>query len=291
MRKTIMLLLALFLVVIQTSAFADVQYDTGHFTIDIPDGWVQRDTDTFTYFYGKAAGSASGGMLGVREISHSIDVDSDELQAAYKSFADSVVASKSSLGEISREMIEVDGSNEAILVCYKQELSGKPEVCLSFLYFTNGSMLQALYVNTTSDSDYDEFIELIESLEYHEEASVTVHHFGSKHVAVKSWKIIEQLGSTCLLIEYEWFHTEAKPSAFVYSISTEVYQDGVQCYPYIWLDGDQKDTVKIQKNTKLTCYKVYLLNNATSPVSLYVDDMYDFSDHYEDAVYHFDIAR
>ena len=291
MRKTIMLLLVLFLVAIQASAFADAPYDTGHFTIDIPDGWVQRDTDAFTYFYGKTAGSASGGMLGVREISYSKAVDSAELQAAYESFADSVVASEASLGEISREMIEVDGDNEAILVCYTQELSGKPEVCLSFLYFTNGSMLQALYVNTTSDSDYDEFIELVESLQYHEEAPVTVHHFGSKHVAVKSWKVIYQYDTPCLLVEYEWYHTEDDPTAFMYSISTEVYQDGIQCYPYIWLDGDQKDTVKIQKNTKLTCYKVYLLNNATSPATLYVDDMYDFSDRYEDAVYHFDIAR
>lgn len=291
MRKTAMLLLVLLLGAIQASAFADVQYDTGHFTIDIPDGWIQYDTDVFTYFYGEKYGSASGGMLGVREISYPMAVDSVELQAAYTTFADSIVASESSLGEISREIIEVDGGNEAILVCYIQELSGKPETCLSFLYFANGSLFQALYVNTTSDSDYDEFMDFADTLLYQEELPATVHHFGSKHVAVKGWEIIEQLGSTCLLVEYEWYHTEDEPIAFMYSFSTEVYQDGVQCYPYIWLDGEEKDTLKIQKNTKLTCYEVFLLSNDTSPVTLYVDEIFDFSDRYEDVIYQFDIAR
>lgn len=289
--KIAFLLLVVLLAAMPTSALADIQHSTGHFTIDIPDGWIQRNTDSFTYFYGEEYASASGGMLGVREISYPKTADSAEIQAAYKSFADAVVTSEDSLGEISRESIKVDGSNDAILVCYIQELNGKPEVCLSFLYFANGALFQAIYVNTTSDSDRDEFVNFAETLHYQAEIPVAVHHFGSKYVAVTDWKIIEQLGSTCLLVEYEWYHTEAEPIAFMYSFSTEVYQDGVQCYPYIWFDGDTKDTLKIQKNTKLTCYEVFLLNNATSPVTLHIDEIFDFSDRYEKAVYKFDIAR
>lgn len=286
MRKTVLLLLVLFLVV-PTSVFAETQYDTGHFTIEIPDAWI----GVSSRFYGEKIGSASGGMLIVSEVEFQVHSDEVDQETIYKSFADGVINNDACLEELSRMTIDIDGSHKAIIVSFTQELNGKPETCLAALYHNEYSALSLTYVNSSSDDDYNEFVNIVEGVHYHAEEPSVVHHFGSKHVAVRNWKVIYQYDTPCLLVEYEWYHTEDKPIAFSYSISTEVYQDGVQCMPYLWLDGEENDYLKIQKNTNLTCYEVFILNNATSPVTLYVDSMFDFSDRYDDAVYQFDIAR
>lgn len=291
MRKLVALLLCIFTIAAQVSALAETQYDTGHFTVDIPDGWIQRGTDTFTYFYGEKYGSTSRGMLGVREVEFKVHSDTVDLDLVYASFADSVVNSKDSLGEVSRSIIEIDDGGKAIVVSYTQELNTGLEPCFALMYYNEYSALNLIYVNSSSNNDFNELISFVESVKYSSVPAVTVHHFGSKHVSVNGWEVIYQYDTPCLLVEYEWYHTEDKPIAFSYSISTEVYQDGVQCMPYLWLDGEENDYLKIQKNTNLTCYEVFILNNATSPVTLYVDSMFDFSDRYDDAVYQFDIAR
>ena len=290
MRKLVALLLCIFTIAAQASALAETQYDTGHFTIDIPDGWIRRDTEMYTYFYGKKSGSMDGGMLGIREIYLTASTNEDVIQSIYDSYAQGLEKSEACIGEAVAELIQIDGDT-AVLVTFHQELNGIIEECYSVEYIVNGYAISAIYVNSTSSRDKEELLSLVATLRYKFAKTPRSTIFGKKLISVIGHEVIQQNGYDCLVVEYRWYHNESEPTAFLYSFSTEAYQRGVQCQSWILFGKDDNTTTKVEKGTYLTCYQVFILKDTTSPVKLYVDSIWDFQDQYPNLICDLDITR
>lgn len=264
-------------------------YDTGHFDIHIPDGWIQRDTDGYTYFYAEEYGSLNGGMLAIQEERIQL-LTKEQIQTVYNAYVSGISESDQVQGTVQSEFITIDGDS-AIYAEFTQMLGGKAERISSIQYIVNGYVATLLYCNTTSDTDKDELLSFIDSLKYKFDKSPIPHVFGKKFVYYIGHKVITQNGYDCLVVEYRWWHNEDDPTAFMYSFSTEAYQNGVQCQSWILLDGNSELSTKIQNSTFLTCYDVFILNDASSPVSLYLDNIFDFGNQYENVLINIDLMR
>lgn len=79
---------------------------------------------------------------------------------------------------------------------------------------------------------------------------------------------IAQAGADCLVVEYVWSHSKEEAAAFLYTLSTEAYQEGVQLTPYTLIDGSTNTATKIKPGVEYTSIGVFLLNNRTSTVTL-----------------------
>lgn len=267
----------------ETEIDAKSAYSTGHFSFDVPSGWLSREKDGWHYFYAKELGNLSGGMLCVRENYLGLVADSD-IQALYDSCGNGILQGKTYVDGYKSEQIIVDGEPSALFE-YRTNIGGEPVQTATVEYYINGYAITMSLADRDAIRLKERVLGVAETIQYSFNKRPMTYNFGRKFVQIIGYKVINQHGRDCLVIEYRWFHTDNEPTAFMYSFSTEAYQDGVQLQSYILLDGDSEMMTKIEKSTFLRCYDVFLLRNTSSDVKVLVDELFDFSNKHKAVEY------
>lgn len=267
----------------ETEIGAETAYSTGHFSFEAPLGWLNREKDDWHYFYAKELGNLSGGVLCVQEKYLGVVSDSD-IQTLYDSCGNGILQGKTYVDGYKSEQIIVDGEPSALFE-YRTNIGDEPVQTATVQYYINGYVITMSLADRDAENLKDRVLSIAETLKYNFDKHPATNNFGSKFVQIIGHRVINQNGRDCLVVEYRWFHTKNEPTAFMYSFSTEAYQNGVQLQSYILMDGDSEMMTKIEKSTFLRCYDVFLLRNTSSDVKVLVDEVFDFSDKYNAVEY------
>ena len=267
----------------ETEIDAESIYSTGHFSFNAPSGWLNREKDGWHYFYAKELGNLSGGILCVQENYLGLVSDSD-IQALYDSCGNGIQQGKTYVDGYKSEQIIVDGEPSALFE-YRTNISGEPVQTATVQYYINGYAITMSLADRDAENLKGRVLDVAKTVKYSFDKHPMTHNFGRKFFQIIGHKVINQYGRDCLVVEYRWFHTNNEPTAFMYSFSTEAYQDGVQLQSYILMDGDSEMMTKIEKSTFMRCYDVFLLRNTSSDVKVLIDERFDFSNKYKAVEY------
>ncbi len=109
--------------------------------------------------------------------------------------------------------------------------------------------------------------------------------FGDCVINLKSYCVTQQRVFTTdydiLILVYEWTNNTGEAESFLGALDYRIYQNGIVCGEYnIWaIEGlertdDSYDTTEIQAGYTQTVYMIYELRNASSPVTVEVENYY-----------------
>lgn len=267
-----------------------IRVETKYFSFLIPPTWFQSQQSNGAYSF-KATSSSDtiGGFASITEmdLSSAGTIPEDMYSTIYSSVAEGL-KNASGISGFASQLSDFNGT--PIMLCsYNSFINGNSLFTFSVLYISDGHLLTFSYID---EAEANKTVM--------ERAVFLFCTVNSKHTATSSTNSVTFDGITVsidgastytsgnhqyLIVEHTWQHSYAEPTAFAYSISTEAYQDGIECDIGYLLDYSGTLSTKTQANTSYTCYSVFQLRNTTSPVTVIIDKCFDFTDQYDNLEY------
>lgn len=276
-KKCLLVLFALFVIVQASPSLADgTIYQTEHFSYELPSEWALSSSE------GNMKFTNGDKVLAFTEVNLVSDgyYQNSQKSTVYNMFRNSLVADTYA----EAQQVEIDGD---YAVAINHPLNNGELEATSILYYMNGYVLFAMLSSplATNEDRYNEACSLASNFRYKfakEPSQVTLMN---SFVRVIGSSIRESLGNLYLVTEYQWINYSKEPQAFFASVSTEAYQNGVQCSTGFISGLNSNTTTKIETNRILTCYDIHVLNDSSSPVTIYIDQFFDIADQYDGLKY------
>lgn len=112
-----------------------------------------------------------------------------------------------------------------------------------------------------------------------DDSNVASGTLGAYSVSILDSSIMKDSdGNDCIVVTFEWSHTEKESQSFWLAFSNRAYQDGIEIEKAYVRDLPHKtDDTKIKAGAVLKTQVAFKLSNTKSPVEVEITEMFSFS--------------
>lgn len=264
-----------------------------HFLVQLNGKWLKTEGEKKVSFYGKEIGSFENGFFRVVEVSedHSSTQNDTRRKMYYDVNVEAIVEAVDIDGQSNIEEIQIDDTLAELFDTDQKQDDGSVAriyYALSFVHAGNGIL--AMYSNTSvaNEEAKNQFIELLKSISFRFE-KVSQRAFENDIIHLTGYEV--DPAKKTLTVEFWWHNGQREANAFITAFSIEAYQNKIQLNPGSTYGIEDNQWTKIQYGGDIVCYEVFQLRDATTPVTLVVDKIFDFTNKYKDSEYKLELNR
>lgn len=268
----VMILSALLIGVMFSTAAADALFKTCQFEFILPDSWYYEEA-ALTYARCK---SSSGNVFQFYESNIEIPEKIEDIA----DFTADYFGAKDYVTDF--EEAEIAGQKTALVGLQAANKTGYMTMIRK-----SGRTIGAFFVSSSGKADKEFIVSTLSSVQERPKKDVGFFNYGNAEANLKEYSIKTVGKKKYLILELIWRNVGDAATMFAVNVGVKVYQDGIELHEGFLLTEQTEVGTSIMPGKEITVKEIFELRSSSGKLDIIVDKLMDFTDEIVDRNYSF----